>query len=199
VGFLLRRTMQQFASPPANTGGGACGFQTRMAVSIPLTIGELETALGQSRGIETLGEGAAMRLFRVLVIGVMAGLVCTAQAQQPPEIVRENAKLTPAEDGAAMFGTYCAVCHGTTGKGNGPAAAALKRQPADLTQLNQRNNGSFPAIKVGLIIKGDEVMASHGSRDMPIWGKIFTDMEGERLASLRIHNLTEFVRTLQQK
>jgi len=170
-----------------------------MAVSIPLTIGELETAYKQSRGIETLGEGTAMKLIRMLVIGVFAGFVCAAQAQQAPEIVRENAKATPAEDGKAMFSTYCAACHGLAGKGNGPAATALKRQPADLTQLNKRNNGSFPAIKVGLIIKGDEVMASHGSRDMPIWGKIFTDMEGERLATLRIHNLTEYVRTLQEK
>jgi len=140
-----------------------------------------------------------MKLQRLLVIGVFIGLACGAQAQQQPEIVRENAKVTPAESGEAMFATYCSVCHGPTGKGNGPAAAALKKQPADLTQLNKRNNGAFSAIKVGLIIRGDEVMASHGSRDMPIWGKIFTDMEGERLANLRIHNLTEFVRSLQEK
>jgi mono/diheme cytochrome c family protein len=140
-----------------------------------------------------------MKLSRWFVMGLFASMVCAAQAQQQTQIVRESAKTTPAEDGAAMFSTYCAVCHGTTGKGNGPAATALKRQPADLTQLTKRNNGSFPAIKVGLIIKGDEVLASHGSRDMPIWGKIFIDMEGERLASLRIHNLTEYVRTLQEK
>ena len=134
----------------------------------------------------------------LLAIPMLVGFVCQAQAQVQPTITRESAKSTPANDGKEMFTTYCAVCHGPTGKGNGPAAAALKKTPADLTQLSKKNGGQFPAIKISLVIKGSDVVAAHGSRDMPIWGKIFTDMDGEKIANLRIHNLTEFVQTLQQ-
>lgn len=37
------------------------------------------------------------------------------------------------EHGAALFRAHCAPCHGPTGRGDGPAAAALNAPPADLT------------------------------------------------------------------
>ena len=37
------------------------------------------------------------------------------------------------EQGAALFGAHCSPCHGPTGRGDGPAAAALDGPPADLT------------------------------------------------------------------
>ena len=38
-----------------------------------------------------------------------------------------------AEKGKTLFGTYCASCHGLTGKGDGVAAAVLNPKPKDLT------------------------------------------------------------------
>ncbi len=35
--------------------------------------------------------------------------------------------------GKQVFGTYCTVCHGTAGTGDGPAAAGLKPPPRDFT------------------------------------------------------------------
>lgn len=35
--------------------------------------------------------------------------------------------------GEALYGQHCASCHGTAGKGDGPAAAGLAPPPADLT------------------------------------------------------------------
>jgi putative copper resistance protein D len=35
-------------------------------------------------------------------------------------------------EGAALYGTHCAVCHGRTGAGDGPARPTLARPPADL-------------------------------------------------------------------
>ena len=72
-----------------------------------------------------------------------------------------------------MYTNYCAVCHGTEGKGNGPAADALKTPPADLTMLSKKNGGTYPAIKVGSAIRGDAHVAAHGSKEMPVWGKLF--------------------------
>ncbi len=39
-----------------------------------------------------------------------------------------------AEDGAAVFATYCAMCHGADGNGDGAAAAGLDPKPANLNE-----------------------------------------------------------------
>jgi mono/diheme cytochrome c family protein len=140
-----------------------------------------------------------MHIQRLLVMTVLAGFVGQLYAQQTPTIKRENAPRTDLKSGSEMFSTYCAVCHGPDGKGNGPAAVALKKQPANLTQLSKKNGGQFPSAKVSFFIEGREVVVAHGSRDMPIWGRIFRDMEDEDLVRLRIFNLTEYVRSLQEK
>ena len=54
----------------------------------------------------------------------------------------------PQPTGAEDFATYCAGCHGATGKGDGPAAAGLSVKPADLTTISARNGGTFPGTKV---------------------------------------------------
>ncbi len=36
-------------------------------------------------------------------------------------------------DGKALYDKNCASCHGPGGKGDGPAAKAMKNKPADLT------------------------------------------------------------------
>ena len=59
--------------------------------------------------------------------------VCAALAAQ--ETKKVSIQPTPAASGQSMFNENCAVCHGTAGKGDGPAANALKKRPADLTQL----------------------------------------------------------------
>ena len=40
--------------------------------------------------------------------------------------------------GKDLFLRRCASCHGEDGKGNGPAAAALKTPSADLTQISKK-------------------------------------------------------------
>jgi mono/diheme cytochrome c family protein len=134
---------------------------------------------------------------------VLAGLGFQARAQEKPKVQRVPAKNTPVDSGATMFTNYCAPCHGPEGRGNGPAAAALKKQPANLTELSKKNGGKFPAATVSQFIEGDQVLPAHGSRDMPIWGNIFRSMDkaagSDALPRLRIHNLTAYVESLQGK
>ncbi|HVI09183.1 MAG TPA: cytochrome c [Candidatus Binatia bacterium] len=110
-------------------------------------------------------------------------------------------KSTSPASGKEMFTSYCAVCHGTEGKGNGPAASALKTPPADLTQLSKNNGGKFPSLKVSGAIRGDDNVAAHGSKEMPVWGTLFREMsqgsEGE--VQQRVANLTKYVESLQAK
>jgi mono/diheme cytochrome c family protein len=99
-----------------------------------------------------------------------------------------------------MYRAHCAVCHGLDGKGNGPAAPALKQLPSDLTQLSKKNGGKFPDFRVANVIQGDSVLVAHGSRDMPMWGDIFRSIQrNDPVVTLRVHNLTEYIASLQQK
>jgi mono/diheme cytochrome c family protein len=104
-------------------------------------------------------------------------------------------------DGAQIFRNYCAVCHGTDGKGKGPAAGALKHAPPDLTLISRRNRGRFPRDHIKAIIAGQEQsFAAHGSREMPVWGPIFHNVEWDQdLGEVRLENVTSFVESLQQK
>jgi len=124
----------------------------------------------------------------------------TMAQEENKNIKKAPVRVTSPGSGEEMFNTYCAVCHGKSGKGDGPAASALKIPPANLTLLTVNNNGKFPADHVAETIRvGPRDAKAHGSRDMPVWGNVFTRMGGTAEADQRIHNLTNYVETLQAK
>jgi mono/diheme cytochrome c family protein len=107
---------------------------------------------------------------------------------------------TVAMDGKTLFHDYCAVCHGNDGKGSGPAAAAIKTAPTDLTQIARKNSGSFPEERISRILKGTESVAAHGSQEMPMWGAIFSNMNpNPNVSQARIHSLLQYLENLQTK
>lgn len=76
--------------------------------------------------------------------------------------------------GKYEYQANCASCHGLTGKGDGPAAKALKKAPPDLTTYAKRNGGAFPTELAWQIIDGRPIESGvHGSREMPVWGQEF--------------------------
>jgi mono/diheme cytochrome c family protein len=136
-----------------------------------------------------------------LLCGI-AGVLLFAFASwgQEKKIQRVPAKPTTDISGDALYKEYCATCHGMNGKGGGPAAAALKVPVPDLTKVSARNGGQFPKIKVMRVIRGQDVVAAHGSTEMPVWGPIFRSMTtSEGQTSLRVANLADFVEKLQTK
>lgn len=125
--------------------------------------------------------------------------VLSLRAQQKPEVKPAPVPFSNPESGAAMYKDYCAACHGLTGKGDGPAAAALKSPVSDLTTYSKRNGGVFPDAKLAyLLTHGGSATGIHGSEDMPIWGKLFKSVNTD-LVKLRVANLTDYLKTLQQK
>jgi mono/diheme cytochrome c family protein len=120
-------------------------------------------------------------------------------AQQPPTKIKKE-PIKPITDvaGAATYNAYCTVCHGPSGKGDGPAAKALAKPPADLTLIARGNGGRFPADAVKQTIVGDNTPMAHGTRDMPMWGPVFKSTEGTAV-ELRIKNLVDYVASLQAK
>jgi mono/diheme cytochrome c family protein len=102
-----------------------------------------------------------------------------------------------AAEGRKLFMQYCASCHGTDAKGTGPAAKALKKAPADLTKI-PKENGKFPGIRIQRAIAGDDMLESHGSREMPIWGTYLRQKVGPGFAKMDIYNLTSYLESIQQ-
>ena len=101
-----------------------------------------------------------------------------------------------------MFKDYCASCHGVDGKGNGPAVVFLKTAPPDLCTMAKRNSGKYPALKVVSMLKFGPGSQAHGALDMPTWGPLFRALDSESrapVADLRVHNLTGFIETIQEK
>jgi mono/diheme cytochrome c family protein len=109
-----------------------------------------------------------------------------------------------AELGAEAFPRYCASCHGVQAKGDGPAALALIKKPADLTRIAARRGGKFPDGEIARFIDGRFVLPSHGSREMPIWGERFGDSVpdsgvAEEVTRGKIAVLVEYLKSIQQK
>lgn len=76
------------------------------------------------------------------------------------------------EPGEALFLRHCAACHGAGGAGDGPLAASLNPQPADLTRLAAGSGGRFPLGRVVARIDGTETLVAHGS-PMPVFAGFF--------------------------
>lgn len=138
-------------------------------------------------------------MVRTFILALVAAAVPAAgwaQADKPvPKIKMEAARPTSSSDGAQMFSSYCAACHGKLGRGDGPAAAALKVKPADLTQLKKNHGGTYSNKDFEEKINGMAMSSAHGSTDMPIWGPIFREIGGS--PELRIFNLKKYIDAMQ--
>jgi mono/diheme cytochrome c family protein len=107
-----------------------------------------------------------------------------------------------AVSGAYAYRTYCASCHGTDGKGEGPLAQNLRFHPPDLTELAKKNGGEYPADKVNRIIDGRSPLKGHGGPEMPIWGDAFKNADtgyDEQTVKDKIRSIVDYLRTLQAK
>jgi mono/diheme cytochrome c family protein len=138
--------------------------------------------------------------FGVAVMGAMATAVAfavlggtSAHAQSPA---------IGDEAGSSLFRTYCAACHGTSARGDGPLADSMRRRPPDLTTIGKREGGTFPADKVFRIIDGRQKVAGHGGPDMPVWGDVFNrvaDSNDEGSVKLRIEQLVRYLESIQER
>ncbi|MEO1205874.1 MAG: c-type cytochrome [Pseudomonadota bacterium] len=96
----------------------------------------------------------------------------------------------------------CAACHGEDAKGGGPLAAALVKQPSDLTLIASRNGGAFPAVVVYETIAGRKDVQGHQSFQMPRYWNRFTQAESHRgydLADVRIKAIVQYLETVQAR
>jgi len=139
-----------------------------------------------------------MRAVYIFILVFWATVVVAAQHEALPPT---GPVLVPQSlTGSTSFDLYCASCHGRGGAGDGPVASALIARPADLTQLAQRHNGTFPREQVRAFIEGtNRRPTAHGSSDMPVWGPTFRALEGsDARVRVRLENLVAFIESLQR-
>jgi mono/diheme cytochrome c family protein len=122
-------------------------------------------------------------------------------ADQPKGKLVIPVQKTDPTNGKVMFTSYCAPCHGADGRGNGPAAGALKTQPTDLTGLAKAHHGKYPDNHIVSVLRFGTDVRAHGSAQMPVWGQIFTRMSklNTQEKDLRTANLSRYLETLQVK
>ncbi len=142
---------------------------------------------------------------RLLAMGGIAA-ACGLGLAIAVAVAAEEGSQTPsllAEQGAALFERHCAVCHGEGGRGDGPAAPALRKAPADLTRIAARRGGTFPEAEVARIVDGRFDLPAHGSREMPVWGVRLGEDVPEEVAQEfvrgRIDMLVAHLRSLQRE
>ncbi|SEP01008.1 Cytochrome c [Salinihabitans flavidus] len=70
-------------------------------------------------------------------LGALALFVACTEVEMPTR-----------NEGAQIYTTYCATCHGPNATGNAADGVTLKQAPADLTRIAQRNGGTFPRAEV---------------------------------------------------
>ena len=110
------------------------------------------------------------------------------------------------QQGEAIFGYYCATCHGRDATGNGPMSPSLVVRPTDLTALRSQNGGVFPTTRVVMRIDGRDPLVSHGSM-MPVYGDFFagtdvitkTEAGQPVLTSQPVVDLLVYLEGLQQQ
>jgi mono/diheme cytochrome c family protein len=160
-----------------------------------------ELILGTQMQRRIRSKGACTPMRNILPVVTLALTFAIAGAAYQTKIQKVPPKAVSPADGKAMFVEYCAACHGPEGTGNGPAAAALKKAPADLTQLAAHaKDGKFPAVHVARYIEGLDEVQAHGTRDMPIWGDVFKGIKHDQTETTqRVANLTDYLKSIQAK
>ena len=108
--------------------------------------------------------------------------------------------------GIVEYEVACMPCHGIDGRGDGPVAKTLKAAPADLTRIKRSNGGEFPSRRIAEIIDGRAIVATHGKRDMPVWGDRYrvsvpgeTPAMVERRVRTQIEVLINYLESIQEQ
>ena len=80
----------------------------------------------------------------VLLSALFFSTATLSMAQETNKVIKKGTiEKTSGVSGEEMFNTYCAVCHGKGGKGDGPAASEFKIPPANLTLLAKNHDNKL--------------------------------------------------------
>ena len=115
-----------------------------------------------------------MRILIHLQLIIVLGFTVLTSFANPP----------PAYEGLRLYVSHCLLCHGQSGKGDGPLAKAMKITPADLTTtVRSRSDTILRKIITG---QGRQTITGRDRHNllsdaMPEWRDVFND---EQLTAL---------------
>src|SRR6516164_7191179 len=144
-------------------------------------------------------------LVLLCAVGLIAALLFAAvpSGSQNVTVNPKPIAYTNPGDARQMYVTYCAPCHGMTGEGNGPAAPAFKQAPTNLTLLAKTHGDKYPSEAVKTTLTFGRKVQAHGDPKMPVWGSLFDSLDNgtgkSSVPTMRIRNLTDYIKTLQAK
>jgi len=146
-------------------------------------------------------DNVLMSVLRLILLSVALVTALNVACPQGKREQKPVASQTGVASGKQIFVKYCTSCHGTDGRGNGPAAIAMKTPPSDLTTLARRHEGKYPAGYVGAVLMFGRSLASHGSEDMPVWGSRFRELDPVRdpTGQQHVDDVVAYIGSLQAK
>ncbi|MCS6994501.1 MAG: cytochrome c [Anaerolineales bacterium] len=86
--------------------------------------------------------------FFLLVLLLVGMAWLTACAGDTDTATTSAPEATDAHAGKTLYENFCLSCHGPSGKGDGPAAATLHPQPADLMALLQTHDDASLTTRI---------------------------------------------------
>ena len=145
---------------------------------------------------------AAAMLAAITLVGALLAPMAAGRADAQTATPVPVDEMRQSVPGREVFRLYCAACHGTSGRGDGPLASNMRRKPADLTEIAKRNGDQFPSEMVFRTIDGRQPVRGHGGPDMPVWGDAFA-RSGDHATptSVRetIESLVSYIQSFQVK
>ena len=107
------------------------------------------------------------KLFVIATVMIAAVAVAIAAQEEWKAPARAAAKKNPITAdsasigrGKAIYTAECASCHGSSGRGDGPAAKDLEKSPGDMTKLGGQSDGAL----FWKITQGKKPMASFATK-----------------------------------
>ncbi len=138
----------------------------------------------------------------ISLAAILATVVALAVAQQtPPTIKHVPITNASSNSGNEMFNSYCAV---PWERWQGQWPGSLRNEDvagrSDRSGAEQRRKVSSGARR-GCDARTGATTRSHGSKDMPVWGPLFSSLSQGQEAQVqqRISNLVSKIETLQTK
>ena len=145
-------------------------------------------------------------IFTATFLLILTGSSAFAAESGATDVVIKQVPMTyknvALKNGHEMYDQLCAVCHGVTGKGDGPAAPAHNTPVPDLTQI-EADAESMYHEQLESVISGINRTVHKDIVGMPLWFREFQYVRRDKFgrprtmyANLKIHSLAEYVEEL---
>ncbi len=118
------------------------------------------------------------------IIHIMMALILIVVSVPEATADPLDAKPPDAYEGRRLYVSYCQLCHGTDGRGDGPLAKAMKISPSDLnTTVRSRSDTILTKIITG---EGRQTITGRDRHNllsdaMPEWKDVFSESQVKAL------------------